>query len=198
MKGNRSKSIFRRLVSRKAHADVSDLKGGIPDRASVLQQQLNASSPPLTGDDLEQAYRQLLVENQILRENNQQLGNTLERENVAKDGLDTAEQLIRAQRNALAERSHRMREIEYAYKNLLREQKKQAETNRQLRAQLERLVKEAQALRRQHDATVTELKDARALLDDRNDELARMTERYFQLEAAIEKFSVPHGSVVNG
>jgi DNA repair exonuclease SbcCD ATPase subunit len=197
MKRDRKESIFSRLVSQKSRTESGGSADGLSAKMS-LQQRLEALPPSLSGEALEDAYRKLLVENVMLREHNQELGQTLEREHVVEHGAEAAEQLIRAQRNALAERSHRMREIEYAYKRILRERKKQDETNQQLQGQLERLVTEAQSLRRQHAAMIAELKETRSKLDDKNDELIKMTARYDQLEAAIEKFSVPHGTVVNG
>jgi hypothetical protein len=197
MKRDRNKSLFKRFSRTEAQTPAL-ADGALPDRPSVLAQQGTGPQTSLKGEGLEQAYRELLVEVQMLRQHNLEMGVALEKQHLEQEDSSASEQLIRAQRNALAERSRRLRETEYENKKLLREHKKLAEDNRKLYLQLERHVKELHLLQQQHQNCQVALRDTRAALQGKESELLAFADRYRQLESAIEKFSVPHGSVVNG
>ncbi|MCB1775243.1 MAG: hypothetical protein KDI88_16645 [Gammaproteobacteria bacterium] len=199
MKRDRERSLLKRFTTHNPTVDNNvPAEGALPERRSILAQKSGAGQAPLKGADLEQAYRNLLVEVQMLRQHNLELGVTLERQSLEQSDAQAADQLIRAQRNALAERSRRMREAEFDNKKLQRAQKKLQAEYQQLHVQLERHVKQVQILQQRYHACSNELRDTRADLEAKQGELNAMTERYYQLESAIEKFSVPHGSVANG
>jgi chromosome segregation ATPase len=198
MKRDRERSLLKRFTTQRKVPDSAPAEGALPERRSILAQQSAAGQKPLHGADLEQAYRELLVEVQMLRQHNVELGVALERQGLEQNNAAATDQLIRAQRSALAERSHRMREAEFENKKLVRAQKKIEADYQQLHAQLERHVKQVQMLQQRYHACSNELRDTRAELASKQGELEAMTDRYYQLESAIEKFSVPHGSVANG
>jgi chromosome segregation ATPase len=198
MKRDRERSLLKRLTTQKKTPDSVSAEGALPERRSILAQRSAVPEAPLKGADLEQAYRELLVEVQMLRQHNVELGVALERQSLEQNNAAATDQLIRAQRSALAERSHRMREAEFETKRLARAQKKIEADYQLLRVQLERHVKQVQLLQQRYHACSNELRDTRAELASKQGELEAMTDRYYQLESAIEKFSVPHGSVANG
>lgn len=198
MKRDRERSLLKRFTTQKVTPDSAPAEGALPERRSILAQKSAMGHAPLKGADLEQAYRDLLVEAQMLRQHNLELGVTLERQSLEQSDAQAADQLIRAQRNALAERSRRMREAEFENKKLLRAQKKLQAEYQQIHAQLERQVRQVQVLQQRYHACSNDLRETRAELETKKGELAAMTDRYYQLESAIEKFSVPHGSVANG
>jgi len=198
MKRDRERSLLKRFTTHKETPDSALTEGALPERRSILAQKSASGEVPLHGADLEQAYREMLVEVQMLRQHNLELGVTLERQSLEQSDSQAADQLIRAQRNALAERSRRMRDAEFENKKLLRAQKKIQAEYQQLHVQLERHVRQVQMLQQRYHACSNELRDTRAALESKQGELEAMTDRYYQLESAIEKFSVPHGSVANG
>jgi chromosome segregation ATPase len=170
---------------------LDEIFGLAPDAAPVEPR------IPSYGPELEQAYRELLLENQMLRETNDQLGMALEQQDSLERYLQQAENLIIAQRNALAERARRMRETEFENKGLLRAQRKLKEQESELQARLQRQVQEARVLRERLKASTGTLERARDELRAKEAELAKLTDRYYQLEAALEKFGDHHDSAAS-
>ena len=146
---------------------------------------------------LEQAYRDLLLENQVLVESNRRLHERLARAEGGQSESPAAQQLIRTQRNALAERSHQLREANYANKELRRRYAKlQEETRRLAEAHAQR----ATTTPRLKSALAASEKQARELQDELRrvrTELATLTDRYYQLQARIDP-AVSADRVVNG
>jgi chromosome segregation ATPase len=197
MKRNRGQSFFGRLKASWQAAD-EDRQSEFDGIFGSVQVDAARSEIPSAGRELERAYRALLVENQMLRESNDQLGMALEEQDGLERDLQQAEQLIVAQRNALAERAHRLRGIEFDNKSLLRSQRKLKETQAELEAKLGRQVKEARLLRERLKASTEALEQVRSELRAKDGELAKLTDRYYQLEAVIEKFSIRPDSAASG
>jgi myosin heavy subunit len=151
----------------------------------------------LKGAELEQAYRDLMLENQMLVESNEHLHERLARVEAGLEESPAAKQLIRAQRNALAERSHRLREVQYENLNLKREQKKLVKENQRLAASLARHMQDIQPLLNQEQLSRRELEEAKAALRKKSDQLATLTDQYYQLEAR-SKPQPPPSSAANG
>ncbi|HOP16987.1 MAG: hypothetical protein KDI22_09710 [Gammaproteobacteria bacterium] len=197
MKRNRGFSFIERLVLGRPNAaapgpvaSVSEETGQVPGASG--------SERVLTGSELEQAYRNLLVENMVLVESNARLHDRLSRRDSGLEESPAAKQLIRAQRDALAERSHRLRELEYENKRLIREQKKQAEERDRLAGELKRALRDVEPLRRQVDTYRRELGDVKAELRDKNNELLKITDRYYQMEARNRPQQPPPSAAANG
>jgi len=169
-------SLFQRITRRKAESATGNAAN--PD-----EQVADVAPLGLSGSALEQAYRDLLLENQVLAETNQCLHDRQVRR--ADDGEEStaAKELIQAQRKALAERSRRMRELEYENTQLKREQKKLIEENRQLSSSLARYTQDMQPLLREQERSRRQLADAKAALRDKSNELLRLTDKYYQLQA---------------
>lgn len=145
-----------------------------------------AASSAMTGIALEQAYRDLLLENQVLVESNRRLHERLARAESGLTESPAAKQLIRTQRNALADRSHQLREAEYANQELRRrfaklqdETRRLAEANARRATTAPRLKSELAASQKQTDVLREELGKAKR-------ELALLTDRYYQLQARID------------
>ena len=151
----------------------------------------------LTGSALEQAYRDLLLQNEVLAESNLRLHERLARRDSGAEESPAARELIRAQRNALAERSHRLRELEYENKKLKRQQKKFYEENKRLSASLSRHMQDIQPLLRREELSRIELVQAQQKLREKTSALAQLTDRYYQLEAR-SKPQPPPSSAANG
>jgi hypothetical protein len=156
-----------------------------------------ADARQLSGVSLEQAYRELLVEKQLLAEANERLLERLARRERGLEESPAARELIRAQRNALAERSRHMRELEYENKQLKREHGRLLEENRRLSASLARHMQDIQPLLQKEEFSRRELADAKAALREKTSELLRLTDKYYQLEART-KSRPPPGSAANG
>lgn len=150
-----------------------------------------------SGSVLEQAYRELLMENQVLVESNKRLHERLARRDSGVEESPATRELIRAQRNALAERSHRLREVEYENKQLKREQEKVFEENRRLSASLAKHMQDIQPLLRKEELNRIELAQAREKLRKKTGELVTLTDKYYQLEAR-SKPPPPPNSAANG
>ena len=150
-----------------------------------------------TGSDLEQAYRDLLLQNQVLAESNMRLHDRLARRDSGLEESPAARELIRAQRNALAERSHRLRETEYENKELKRKQKKLYEENRRLAASLAKHMEDIQPLLRREELSRRELEQAKQLLREKTGELLKLTDKYYQLQARSTP-QPPPSSAANG
>ena len=123
MNRNRGFSFIERLVFGRTGAAVVARTRQVQARCGLAPSaRPSDGAPELSGSELEQAYRNLLVENMVLVE--QCALATGSRD--ATPGLEGRRlpRLIRAQRNALAERSHRLRELDYENKQLIRERKK--------------------------------------------------------------------------
>lgn len=142
--------------------------------------------PQLAGSDLERAYRQLLLDHQVLIESNQRLLDRVERAEKGQGESPAARQLIRAQRDALADRSRQLRESQYVNKSLQRENDRLTEVNRSLEEQLARASAETAPLAEELDATRRELEVLREELVDKRRELALLTDRYYQLQSKLD------------
>jgi septal ring factor EnvC (AmiA/AmiB activator) len=151
----------------------------------------------LSGSALEQAYRDLLVENQVLAETSRRLHERLARRDAGQEESPAARELIQAQRNALVERSRRLREVEYQNQQLRRDQKKLIEENRRLAASLARHMQDIQPLLHQEEVSRRELAQARTALREKSNELAKLTDKYYQLEARSRP-QPPPSSAANG
>lgn len=157
----------------------------------------SAAAPRLTGSELEEAYRELLLENQVLMESNQRLHERLARRETGIEDSPATRELVRAQRDALAERSHRLREVEYENKHLKRKQKKLFEENKRLSASLAKHMEDIQPLLRREELSRRELEQAQVKLRQKTSELAKLTDKYYQLEARSEP-QPPPSSAANG
>jgi myosin heavy subunit len=197
MQGNRRFSLIDRLTGRSRSASFR--KDDVPvERTAVVKRgQEVPAQTGLKGAELEQAYRDLMLENQMLVESNAHLHERLARVEAGLEESPAAKQLIRAQRNALAERSHRLREVQYENLNLKREQKKLFNENQRLAASLARHMRDIQPLLNQEQLSRRELEGAKAALRKKSDQLATLTDKYYQLEAR-SKPQPPPGSAANG
>mgnify|MGYP000246471607 CR=1 FL=1 len=95
MKDRRRMSLIHRFFARRSEAVQA-----LPE---------DAAGRELKGDALEQAYRDLILENQLLVDSNQRLHQRIAQIEAGLSESPAAKQLIRAQRNALAERSRELR-----------------------------------------------------------------------------------------
>ena len=143
----------------------------------------DAAGRELKGAALEQAYRDLILENQLLLESNQRLHQRVAQIEAGLSESPAAKQLIRAQRNALAERSSELREVQYENINLKREQKRMREENRKLAASLARHMQDIQPLLNKEESDRRELEEAKTALREKSNELAKLTDKYYRLEA---------------
>ncbi len=175
-KRHRGMSIFGRLGARIVPARASDAQQG-PVRPEK-------TSRPMTESELEHAYRELLLENQMLAESNKHLHDRLARQDRGFEESPAAKELIGAQRNALVERSRRLRELEYENKQLQRDQKKLSDEKQRLNT-LVRQLKQSQPSEsaRQLELLRQQLTEAQAALREKNNELLKLTDKYYQLEA---------------
>ena len=192
MKGNRRFSLLDRFVSGKAGGPVSDGEG-FPRGVANLPSQDADMQVPLKGSALEQAYRDLMLENQILSETNAHLHERIARIESGLEESPAIKQLIRAQRNALAERSHRLREVQYENLNLKREHKKLMREKRKLAAEVDRYRRDIEPLLKQDEVRRREIEEMQAALREKSNELARLTDKYYQLEARTKPFSSASG-----
>lgn len=183
MKRHHRFSLFKRFAKSGSDHGTRDSDSGLPGRTPGHPASTMPAEARLTGATLEQAYRDLLLENQVLAESNQRLHERLARRDSGLEESPAAKELIRAQRNALAERSRRLRELEYENKGLQREQKKLVEENRKLAASLARHMQDIQPLLRKDESSRRELADTKAALREKINELHRLTDKYYQLEA---------------
>lgn len=197
MKRERGQSLFGRLKASWQAAE-DDRQSELDEIFGAIQADPADTAIPPEGPELEHAYRELLLENQMLRETNDQLGMALEQQDGLERDLQQAEQLIIAQRDALAERARRMRETEFENKSLLRSQRKLKDREAEIQTRLERQLEEARSLRGRLKATTGTLEHARAELHEKEAELAKLADRCYQLEAVLEKFSIHHESAASG
>jgi len=198
MKGNRRFSLMDRFAMGKSQSSSPAPSESSPETAVATGRHKAAlAGSGLKGADLEQAYRDLMLENQVLAESNERLHERLARVEAGLEESPAAKQLIRAQRNALAERSHRLREVQYENLSLKREQKRLAEENRKLSASLSRHMQDIQPILDQEKLNQRELEEARAALREKTNELAKLTHQYYQLEAR-SKPQPPPSSAANG
>lgn len=150
----------------------------------------------LTGATLEQAYRNLLLENQVLAESNQRLHETLVQQDDGPRDAAATRELIRAQRDALAERSHRLREVEYENKQLKRKQRKLFEENQRLSATVAKHMEQLPPLLQREQQVRRQLAEVEAVLRSKESELVALTDKYYQLEART-KLQPPTSSAAN-
>lgn len=188
MKRGQGRSIIGRMFRARAVVESGPAVTGCPE---------DGVEKPLTGASLEQAYRDLLLENQVLAESNLRLHERLARRDNGLEESPAARELIRAQRNALAERSHKLREIEYQNQQLKRQQKKLFEENRRLSASLSRHMEDIQPLLRAEAVKQRELEQAKQQLREKSSELLKLTDKYYQLQAR-SKPQPPPSSAANG
>ena len=179
MKRDPGFSLLGRFVGGKASASGGHAAG----MAGLVQVPVESAPTTLSGSALEQAYRDLLLENQVLAETNQRLHERLLRRQSGAEESPAARELIQAQRHALAERSRRMRELEYENKQLKREQKNLIDENRQLSASLARQMQDMQPLSKNHESSRRELEETKASLREKTNQLLRLTDKYYQLKA---------------
>ena len=144
---------------------------------------------------MEEAYRALLLEHQLLQETNQRLHEHIARQESGLEESPAAKELIRAQRNALADRSHQLRQLEYETKQLQREKKKLLANNNQLSAKLAKRTEEIRALSQRQDADGLVLAETKMALREAKNELAKLADKYYQLEAKLHR--PPAGSAAN-
>lgn len=197
MKQRRRFSLIKRFVTGSSEASVKAVQAGKPAVSNAVQPRAAAPETRLTGSALEQAYRDLLLENHVLAESNERLHGRLARQESGLEESPAAKQLIRAQRNALAERSRRLRELEYENQGLKREKKKLLEENRKLAASLARHMQDIQPLLQHEKVSRQELAEAKTALREKTNELLKLTDKYYQLEART-KPRPPPSSAANG
>ena len=147
----------------------------------------------MAGAALEKAYRDLLMQNQILSQSNARLQEQLAEQASGVAESPAAKQLIRAQRDALVERSRRLREVEYDLKQIQRLKDRLVEENRRLQRQLS----DFHPVLRREEQNRRELAETKTALREKTNELLCLQDKYFQLEARLEPASTP-GSVANG
>ena len=169
MEDRRRMSLIHRFFARRSESERA-----LPD---------GAAGSGLKGAALEQAYRDLILENQLLVDSNQRLHQRIADAEAGLSESPAAKQLIRAQRNALAERSSELREVQYENLNLKREQKRMRAENRKLAASLARHMEDIQPLLHKEELSRRELEEAKAALREKSNELAKLTDKYYQLEA---------------
>jgi len=169
MKQQWTYSIFRGLGK-----SSSDVRGTPADAATP------------TDSGLEHAYRELLLENQVLTESNRRLHDRLARAESGLVDTPASRQLIRAQRDALTDRSHKLREMLYANKTLQREQQKLQDNNRRLGEKLARQTAAVRPLEQQLEASQAEVVTLKQQLAEQRRELAMLTDRYYQLQARMD------------
>jgi chromosome segregation ATPase len=141
------------------------------------------TAPALTGSALEQAYRALLLENQVLTETNQRLQEQLLEADAKRDTSSSERQLIREQRNLIAERSHELRQQQYACKTLQRERDQLRENNSHLAQKTARLAAAAEAMKQQLANAQAQNDALQRELSDKKRDLATLTEHHYQLQA---------------
>ena len=141
----------------------------------------------LKGSALEEAYRALLLEHQVLQETNQRLHERIARQESGLEESPAAKELIRAQRNALADRSHQLRQLEYETKQLQREKKKLLANNNQLSAKLAKRAEEIRVLTQRQEADGLVLAETEMALREAKNELAKLADKYYQLEARLHR-----------
>lgn len=151
----------------------------------------------LSGDELEQAYRQLLLEYQVLAESNERLHQRLAQREAGVADSPATQGLLRAQRNALVERSHRLRELEYENKLLQRQHQKLVEENRRLSARLAQRSGDEQAAREREANLRRELGVVQAALRKKSTELAAIKARLESHRAGGKSDSRPN-TAANG
>ncbi len=134
-----------------------------------------------TRETLEEAYRELLVEHQVVTETNARLHQRLAEQAEGMEDSPAAKRLISAQRKALVERSRVQRALGYENKRLQLEQRKLVEELQSLRTRISHQVGELQKLREQVAAQRAELSETKALLRGKSDELDALTAKYQQL-----------------
>jgi predicted nucleic acid-binding Zn-ribbon protein len=177
MEANRRFGFISRLFGARGPAPV-------PASRSDAAQPSNPAAG-LTPTELEQAYRNLLMENLVLVESNRRLHERLARQEGGLEDSPATRQLLQTQRNALAERSHRLRELEYENKQLTRNYKKLSEQHQRLLGQGGGRDEVAR-LRRELEGCKAELAEARTALHEKSSDLLQLTDRYYQLEARLK------------
>ena len=145
-----------------------------------------SSSETLHGASLEDAYRNLLLENQMLTESNLRLHDRLARAEAGLGESPAERQLIQAQRNALVERTHMLREMQYAKKTLERERDKMKLENSRLRERLARSMAAVQPLSKKLKDQQLEIETLEQQLVEKRRELAMLTDRYYQLQSRVD------------
>jgi len=170
MRRKRGRTLFRRWFGRSRMRPTSD---SAPSK--VLK------GKRLTGAELEKAYRDLLLEHQVLAESNTRLHERITRLEASRGESPAEKELIGAQRDALVERSRRLRELEFDRKTQARDRKKLEEENRQLNELVARCKKDLLTLQRRDENSRKEIAEARAALWRKNDELIALKKRQEEL-----------------
>lgn len=178
MQANRRFGFIRRLLRARSLA---------PDPASRADTAHTANTAiRLTPSELEQAYRNLLLENLTLVESNQRLQERLRRQDADAEDSPATSQSIQALRNELAERSNRLRQLEYDNKRLERVHKRLAEHHQRLLVERASRQVEVERLRSELELRGQELADTKAMLRDKAAKVLQLTDRCFQLEARLQ------------
>lgn len=205
MKSKGKNGLLSRLAGGRQKRSAATIAAAVPERESPIPTTVDAQDVPiidsadpvrLTGASLEQAYRDLLLQNQVLQESNQRLHERLARRDTGLEDSPATRELVRAQRDALAERSHRLREVEYENKRLKRKYKKLYDENKRLAASLAKHMEDMQPLLRREELSRLELEQVEKELRQKSSELAKLTDKYYQLEARA-KPQPPPSSAAN-
>ena len=186
MKGDNRGSLFERMVGGRVRGQEGAADRASSLKATVMMETRDGGQPRLTGSALEKAYRDLLLEYQVLAESNERLHAKLARRDAGVDESPATIELMRAQRNALVERSHRLRELEYENKNLQRQHKKLVAENRRLNDELAHRTHDVRPVLRREAKCLRDLEQARAELQEKNNDLLRLTDKYYQLESRLK------------
>jgi chromosome segregation ATPase len=184
MRPDGKKSYLKRLFSRAP--EVTDAVEPAESLLAAYEREARRAAAELTEQALEQAYRNLLVENLVLQETNDRLGAELAQGSDARDKAFTDQRLIVAQRNALAERGRRMRQVEYELKQIKRRCKRLLDEKARLEAGLAEQQNLIAALREKQRLYTRELDEAKVALSVKASEFRMLRDKYqtLQLDAA--------------
>jgi septal ring factor EnvC (AmiA/AmiB activator) len=197
MKSQERKSFLSRLTGGSKRRRMDRVDADPSPGHAVTDTAGNDDMPVrMTGATLEQAYRELLLENQVLAESNQRLHERLAQQQDGNQDSAATRELVRAQRDALAERSHRLREVEYENKQLERKQRKLQEENQRLSATVARHMEQLHPLLQRDEQSRRELAEVRATLRQAEAELVALKDKYYQLEART-KLHPPTSTAAN-
>lgn len=156
------------------------------DREKPREPLSDQARPALTGATLEQAYRELLLQNQLLLDTNQRLQAQLSEVEGRRTAAPIENQLIRDQRNIIAERSHELRQQQYACKMLQRERDHLQQSNSRLAEQSAKLGAEKEALKQQLAAAQTLNGSLQREVAEKNNDLVTLSERHYRLQAELD------------
>jgi chromosome segregation ATPase len=145
-----------------------------------------ASTERRAQNGLQRAYRDLLLENQVLTEGQRRLSERLERAEKRLAESPTAQRLIRTQREALTDKSLKLRQQELLNRRLDERCRDLQRDYRRQRKRLEREAAARQDLERQLEFSVQTSATLEQQLVAARRDLATLTDRYYQLQARID------------